>query len=131
MDDPGPGVPAGSTLSAALNVMNAEGTVVAATAVTFTAPDTLVRTAVIDDDEATRAALALAGRDGTWELICTQVGSVCEGTVLDHGVAHSTVSSRHRTRVPSGCCGGAKEPVIVPVPDKSKRRRGAFSKDFS
>ena len=123
MPDPGASVPDGSTLAAELRVMNAAGTVVAAAPVTFTAPDHLLRPATIADADATAAALALAGADGRWELICTSQNQACSGTILETGPAHSAVDHRRRMRIPSGCCGGgAKQVVTVPVPMPSKDR---------
>ena len=106
-------------LCAQLYVMNARGTVVAVAPVSFevagSAPvgSPVVLTASLPEDDATSAAVALAGRDGRWELVlCTSADCPQGAMTLEQGPAHSTVDTRQRTRVPSGCrgCGKPVEP---------------------
>lgn len=99
-----------------LFIMNSEGTVVAMATVVFEAAGhtpagtPVVATATIPAADATAAAVALAGRDGTWELVLCPHGSCPSGSmILEKGTAHSTISTRRRAFVPRGCtdCGAS------------------------
>lgn len=115
-------------LCAQLYVMDARGTVVAVAPVPFdvagsvAAGSPVVVTAQVSEDEATRAAVALAGRDGRWDLVLCYQGNCPQGAMsLETGPAHSTVDNRSRIRVPVGCrdCGKTAGPVLPPPPGDS------------